>query len=279
MKKVDLKRKLSIRELQILQLNAMKVIHAFCENNAINYYMIGGTLLGAIRHKGFIPWDDDIDIAMMREDYDKFIDLFNKELDSSRFFLQNYDTDIDFQPALTRVCIKGTFLDLPFERHLNICKNAYIDIFPLDNVSDNKQQIEQQKRDLQIVDRLFDLKMGRVYRNGFLGYKFIIKRFLRFVMSIIPLKRLQRRRIAVMTRYKDVKTKCVSSTVSKYGFVKQIMPRTVYGTPQLYDFEDTKFYGAERASDYLTHLFGPNYMEIPPISERQQSYNVYLIDE
>ena len=69
-------KKISLRELQMMQLATMKEIHVFCATHQINYYIIGGTLLGAIRHKGFIPWDDDIDIAMMRKDYDRFVELF-----------------------------------------------------------------------------------------------------------------------------------------------------------------------------------------------------------
>lgn len=272
-------KKLSIRELQILQLDAMKTVHAFCVKHNIEYYMIGGTLLGAIRHKGFIPWDDDIDIAMMRKDYDRFVDTFIGEMDSDKYFLQNYETDIDFQPALSRLCIKGTLLDLPFERHLKLCKNTYIDIFPLDNVPDDDSLVYKMKKELSIVDKIFDLKMGRVYRNGFLGYKFIIKRGIRLFLSCISLKRLQKRRIEIMTKYKNENTTRVSSTVSKYGFSKQIMPREVYGKPHLYVFEDTKLYGVEKPEDYLTHLFGPSYMEIPPVSQRQQSYDVYLIDK
>ena len=117
---------ISLRELQMMQLATMKEIHAFCATHQINYYIIGGTLLGAIRHKGFIPWDDDIDIAMMRKDYDRFVELFAKEGNKEKYFLQNYSTEKNFQPALSRVCIKGTYMDVPAEHHIHICKNTYI---------------------------------------------------------------------------------------------------------------------------------------------------------
>lgn len=269
-------RLLDLRELQLLQLDAMKEIHSICNMNGIKYYMIGGTLLGAVRHKGFIPWDDDIDIAMLRQDYDKFVEVFSSQANQSKYFLQNYYTDCDIQPALSRVCIKGTILDLPFEYHLKNCKNTYVDIFPLDNVPDDDLMMTRQCEELSKIDKLFELKMARTYVNGFLSYKKILKRIIRFFLGVIPLRKLQNRRLQVMTKYKNENTQRVCSTVSKYGYMKQVMQKSIYGTPILYDFEDTKLYGPEHSDQYLLHLFGDNYMQVPPVGKRQETHDVYI---
>ena len=76
-----------LRKIQLLELNILKEIKRICEENQIKYFLIGGSLIGAIRHKGFIPWDDDIDIAMLREDFDKFVEIAPKII-SKEFFVQ-----------------------------------------------------------------------------------------------------------------------------------------------------------------------------------------------
>ena len=267
-------RKLSLRELQLLQLNAMKHIHQVCLKHNIKYYMIGGTLLGAVRHKGFIPWDDDIDIAMMREDYERFKQIFASEFDLSRFFLQHYDSDIDFRPAMLRVCIKNTIQDYPSEIHHKCCKNTYVDIFPLDNVPDSELERDTHIKELLNIDRLINIKLYHIYEQNSKLYVL----FKRIVSKLLfdPLKTLQKKRIKSMTKYKDVSTKCVASTVSKYGYRKQIMDRNIYGNPVLYDFEDTQLFGVEQVDVYLTQLFGKKYMEIPPENKREVPHDVYI---
>lgn len=272
-------KKISLRELQMMQLTTMKEIHVFCTTHHINYYIIGGTLLGAIRHNGFIPWDDDIDIAMMRKDYDRFVELFSKEGNKEKYFLQNYSSEKNFQPALSRVCIKDTYMDVPAEHHLNICKNTYIDVFPLDNVPDSLDERELQRKDLLNVDKMFERKLGRVYVPGFLGWKKIMKCIISASMFYIPYSKLQARRVLIMKRFSDSKTECVCSTVSQYGYNRQIMDRRIYGTPTLYRFEDTELYGPEKYDAYLTQLYGKNYMQIPPENKRVKPHDVYLTNE
>ena len=272
-------KKLQLRELQMMQLATMKEIHLFCQKHKINYYIIGGTLLGAIRHNGFIPWDDDIDIAMMRKDYDRFIKVYAEECDTTKYFLQNYSSEKNFQPALSRICIKGTYLEVPAERHLRICKNTYIDVFPLDSVPDDNEEREQQKSDIQKVDKLFERKLGRVYVSGFFGWKKIVKRFLSACMFNVSYSALQARRVQIMKRFSEVNTKCVCSTVSQYGYDRQVMDKSIYGTPTLYKFEDTELYGPEHYGEYLSHLYGKNYMQLPPENKRVKPHDVYLTNE
>ena len=271
-------RRLSLRELQLLQFHTMKLVHEVCVDEGINYYMIGGTLLGAIRHKGFIPWDDDIDIAMMRQDFDRFNEIFAENFDPSKFFLQSYYSDRDFRPAMMRVCIKNTIQDLKSEYHHRNCKNTYVDIFPLDNVPDSKSERVYHSKMLRLIDRFIDLKLYHIYEHN---SKFTIlnKKIVSIILSIIPLKLLQTARIKCMTLYKDQQTECVASTVSKYGYLKQVMSRDIYGTPQLYEFEDTHFYGVEQYDRYLQHLFGKDYMKVPPIEMREIPTDVYIKEE
>ena len=89
-----------LRKLQLVQLDILNVIDDFCVKNNIKYSIAYGTILGAVRHGGFIPWDDDLDICMLREDYDKFIELWK---DSDEYILQNHNTDRDFTQSFTKI--------------------------------------------------------------------------------------------------------------------------------------------------------------------------------
>ena len=270
-------RKLDLKELQSLQISVMKQIHDMCIAHKIKYYIIGGTLLGAVRHNGFIPWDDDIDIAMLRDDYENFAKLFYSNFKESDYFLQSYSTDVDFRPAMLRVCIKGTIHDVPSERHLKSCKNTYIDVFPLDNVPDSKIAQLLQFLLLRIVDRMITAKLYNIYEKNS-RLKVMAKITLAYILKVVPLTALQNARVSIMKWFNKVPTKNVCSTVSRYGYCKQILNRSIYGEPRLYQFEDTEFYGVERADCYLTHIYGRDYMNMPKKEARPSPCNVYVLN-
>lgn len=262
------------REVQLIQLELMKEVDAFCTTNNIQYYLIGGSCLGAIRHNGFIPWDDDIDIAMMRGDYERFISLAKEYFNNNKYFVQNYESDPWMIPALTRLCIKNTFVDIKSEAYHKNCKNTYIDVFPLDNVPNDAVLMKKHCNELYKIDRLMLLKQFHLYRNSIIEY--IIKKSVSIILSIIPVRFLQKQRVAIMSKYKNEDTNRVSSTTSRYGYKKQVMSREVYGTPVRHLFEGYMFCIPEKYDEYLRHLFGNSYMEIPPIESRVKPQSIYI---
>ena len=268
-------KKMEIKELQKLQLEIMKEIHEKCVQHNIKYYIIAGSLLGAVRHGGFIPWDDDIDIAMMREDYDKFMSLFPQIMDTNQLFLQHYGSDVDFRPALMRVCIKGTYLDFSCEAHWRYCKNTYIDIFPLDNVPDTDEEQVSQEIELKRLDKIIRAKLYRMHEENSTLTK-LVKKMRACLLAIYPLKKLQKDILSVMTKYNHSQTEKVCSMASHYSYKKQSMPRIIYGTPTLVKFEDTELYAPEKVTEYLVHLYGENFMQIPPEGKRDVPNDVYI---
>ncbi len=124
---------LSKAEMQQLELKILKHVIKFCEENNIKYFLYYGTLLGAIREKGFIPWDDDVDIAMPREDYDRFLKIYK---DSDRYISTHIDKDKDYYLPFAKVYDNHTYLD---ERSTQrIPMGVYIDIFPIDAFDNSK---------------------------------------------------------------------------------------------------------------------------------------------
>ncbi len=269
MKEIDL------RALQLIEFEAFKEIDRICKKHNIMYFMCYGTLIGAVRHKGFIPWDCDMDIVMMRKDYDKFAEVCSSEL-SHKYFLQNYHTDPGFLPALTRICINGTYLYDKYTEHLKFHKGAYIDIFPLDNSPDNEKLRKKHERNLLLIDILIFYKSCIIYSNGTLFLKEIGKKVLKFIMYPIPLKLLQNLRVKVMKEYNSKSTLNVCSTVGKYGYKKEIMDKKIFETPALLEFEGEKYHAPGKWDLCLRKLYG-DYMIPPPEKERKPEFVVYEI--
>ena len=119
-----------IKTIQENLLPIAKDFHNYCKKEKLNYYIIGGTFLGAIRHKGFIPWDDDIDIAMPRKDYEKFL----KDYPQKKYFILNYKTNPEYKYYISKLCSKDYIIKEKTGNEVNL----FIDIFPIDGTPNNK---------------------------------------------------------------------------------------------------------------------------------------------
>lgn len=126
-----------LRKIQLLQLEILKEVDRICRKHDIKYTLCGGSLLGAIRHKGFIPWDDDIDISMLRREYKKFLNICKQELDSDKYFVQTVDTDPEYRWIYGKIILNGTTYVRAGQESIKSHNGIFIDIFPRDGKFDN----------------------------------------------------------------------------------------------------------------------------------------------
>ena len=267
-------KKLAINEVQTMLLDLMKLVHEFMEENYLKYYLLGGSALGAIRHKGFIPWDDDIDIGMDRADYESFLE--KKPEFGVNYEIVNFSKKNNCDYALTRIYICNTYIDNPSIENTKLDKRLYLDIFPLDNVPDEKRKLKKFEKQVLRKKRLIQLIDARNYNNS--KFKYLIKRIISLFLRPFRWGMLSSFN-RLLKKYEKVDTQAICSLCSQYSFNRQVMLKRVYGVPTLHPFEDTNLYIPEDINSYLTTLFGNDYMLIPPIEKRKKGYDIYSIED
>lgn len=261
-------KKLSIKETQDILLSIMIDFDALCRKEHLNYYMIGGTMLGAFRHNGFIPWDDDIDVGMIRSEYEKFIKRsggLNK-----KYEVKNYRVANNCDYVITRIYMPGVYIDNPYNRFSKVDKRLYFDIFPLDYVPDEERRRKEQRDVIEKLKRKMALMDVKAYNHN--AVKTAVKYLVSCVLSI--------RRQSILTlldnemsKYDNTSHLC--SMASQYSYEKQVFDISVYGEPMEYYFEGHKFFGPKGAETYLSQLYGKDFMQLPPIEDRRSELIIY----
>jgi lipopolysaccharide cholinephosphotransferase len=264
-----------LKKLQQLQYETVVELDKICRDNGIKYYIISGTLLGAVRHGGFIPWDDDLDIAMMRGDYDKFNDIAEKLL-PEKYFLQNYRTDKFHCRPFTKIRINNTIFEESNISHLNCHKGVYIDIFPLDVVPESKFLRKLHKITLYCLDRAVMSKLKVLSVQNRTIFKIIMMWILYFIMYPFPRVWLGENLDRLMKKYNGSKSRFVSITLSSYGYDKQVLEQKIYGDPIDMLFNGYSLMAPEKWEKYLINLYD-DYMKPPPLNKRVSRHNIIEI--
>jgi len=255
-------------KLRKVEVEILKEIDRICVKNNIRYYLCGGTLLGAVRHKGFIPWDDDIDIIMPREDYNKFIGLcMNGEL-SDKYMLQNTDTEPEYHLPFTKIRKNNTLFDESGVKKLKIHKGIFVDIFPLDYSKKDKGFVYKFKDN--IVKNLIHVVSMRQ-----LGYEPVSSAC--NVLYYIT-KPLSVHKIIKISEFVSSCRKNGEYYVDYASYIectKETAPIDYYGEPIMLEFEGEKFPAPCKYDFILEKLYG-DYMKLPPEGERE-NHNAAVI--
>ncbi|MCI7589869.1 MAG: LicD family protein [Spirochaetia bacterium] len=274
MEKIDKKYLEDLRKLQLLELKIAKEIKRVCEKNNISYFLVGGTLLGAVRHQGFIPWDDDMDIGMLRSDYKKFIEVCSRDL-GDEFFLQTYQTDKAYGNFFAKIRLNQTHFTEYITSTISCHDGVFVDIFPYDFTS------ESEKERKKLISKINSLSNLYQYKKG---YKMWSKDLLH--MCYFYLCKFQGL-FKTLSQIEDDVDKLLSlfdyptypHVISYFDCTRQKEYISISDLNNLKDyiFEDTTFKGPLDAGVYLTAVYG-DYMELPPEENRYNRHDVVNLD-
>lgn len=273
-------KKEELRELQLKELILLDEVDRICKEQNMTYYLIAGTLLGAVRNKGFVPWDDDLDIAMPREDYNKLRDYFYKN-SSDVFFYEDQNTEKYHYCVHALLKVKNTIL---FHKRLSgldkklTHKGILLDIFPLDKAPKSEKLVNKQIKKINRIKKIFYYKECQIFEgNNFL--KIMFKKIRSLLFSCVSFKRLSNKLINIETKYNNDGGDYLVSMSSHYSYKKQMIPMDVYGVPQKILFEGKYYYAPNKIEEYLTRLYG-DYMKLPPEDKRYERLDdLTFIDE
>lgn len=261
-----------LKKLHEKQLNILKEFIKICNELKLRYYLIGGSAIGAVRHHGFIPWDDDIDVAMSRKDYEIFLEKAQKMLPQT-LFVQTMDTDKNYRNHFAKIRdSKTTFIE-EIVKKVDMNHGIYLDIFPIDGIGNTQEEALKNFHSYSVLNEIYYYKLGRLSKKGM---KNKIRNVYYFFKSL---------------KYKDIfqvenkiQKFCKNHNYDDYditatyfgGNEKEIFYKDVYGEGITAIFEGIDVVLPSKYDEYLTQIYG-KYMELPPKEERVAKH-CYILD-
>ncbi len=257
-------------ELQIKLTEMLRSFHELCEREGMRYYLLGGTALGAARHGGFIPWDDDIDVGMPRRDYEKLREM-SAELKIGSFCFE-FPEKKDFVYPFAKMYDRTTTL-IENTRY-KTKRGIYIDIFPLDGAGETREEAVSRFREIDKKTNLLSA-MTCAWREGRALYKNLATVAMKLVPEFILSSKKLKKELDGMASALDYDSSVYVANYFGNWHEKEISERAWFGTPTPYKFEDITVYGPENFDAYLTSLYGD--WRTPPPKEKQVTHHDYIL--
>lgn len=251
-----------LREVQLIQLELLKEVDRICKKCGIHYNVIAGTLLGAVRHQGYIPWDDDADVALLRSEYEKFRKACRTELDHEKFYFQDHRATKGYRWGYGKLRRKGTVFLRQNQEHMPYAQGVFIDIFPLDGVPDNYLLRSMHNFECFCLRKILWARVGKV------ADKSLFMRSWYYLLDKLPEQKVFAYYHKLIRRSNRAGGRMVRILMfptpnSEYGYY-----RCWYENSSPIKFEGVEFQGIKDYDSYLSFKFG-NYMELPPEDKRK----------
>ena len=263
-----------LRELQLAELEGLKFFDDFCRENGLTYYMCGGCLIGSVRTKSFVPWDDDIDVLMPRPDYEQFLKLYKEKNPSERFVLLDGSKETTYGNIFAVLMDTDHTLVKEYQQDMDMPHGIPLDIFPIDGLANGKISRMMQYV-WTMVYSLF--RSGIVPKNqgGLLsfGSKILLGIF-RGKGARYKIWKFAEKR---MSRYSFETSENVAELCAGFYFMKKVYPRSIYDGITEVEFEGRKYLAMKNYDEYLKIPFG-NYRELPPEEERVAHHDIIRLE-
>lgn len=263
---------IDLEKVHKIQMEIALEVKRICEKNNINYFIIAGTLLGAVRHRGFIPWDDDMDIGMLREDYERFLKVCKRDL-SNEYFLQTMDTDRNFGLPMAKLRREGTRFIEKNSEDVKMHNGIYIDIFPFDNSPNSRVKKQMQAVKTYVLKRSILAKNGYNFTLDSGVIKKVIYKIIKVFASLIPVYKQKQLLKRQMQKYNDEKTTDVVVIGGAYGYHKETIQRKWVSNLTTIKFEGIDLPCPSYYEDYLTYFYG-DYLTPPPEEKRDNRHGI-----
>ena len=263
-----------LRQLQLLETEILCDVVKVCDENGISYTLSCGTLLGAVRHKGFIPWDDDIDVEIPINDYRRFLELAQEAL-GDKYFVQNYMTEPNWNMAYTRIRRNNTTMMDPYHSSYRIHHGVWIDIFPLVPVNKGfglslKKKWLSLSNFVQIGQKVESHEAEFKKMLGPVGM-FMVRTF-----SKLPIKTRQRIQGRMLNKVFNAKPEKCEFRTYVWGNITKVLPKEIYEGGYIeVPFEGNSFKAPNDYKKYLEIIYG-DYMTPPPEDQRRGHGNIII---
>lgn len=262
----------TLRKLQLLELEVFKEFIQICAENDLTYFLYSGCAIGVERHTGFIPWDDDIDIAMPRADYEKIIQIYQTKY-TEKYRVLNNQVTIKFPFYNTQIVLKGTKNIPVIFKDLDLPMGVDIAIFPFDNVADEPSKRKKQVRAMFFWHKiriLRDISTPVIALDGW--KKVVVSLACKMVHGVLAMCCVSRNWINKQyyknaTKYNGQETKMITSFFETYPLLAAIERDELFPLQEK-QFEDIMVKVPNKNHEYLTRMYG-DYMQLPPVEKRR----------
>lgn len=263
------------QQVKLAQLDLMTELDRICKKHSLRYFMVGGTLIGAVRHNGFIPWDDDIDVGMLWEDYEKLREICAQELDPA-YWLHDWENDPNSPHPFYKLKIRGTHYREEIAGSSKMDDGIFIDIFPFDNAPEGTAAQKRQGMTLKLLRKIILVRCGFDLGKGSVPKK-LVYGALKLFSYLRPLTGWKKSFQKLRTRYNTGKSAYVVNMCGAYSYEKEKKPREMMEKVVEHVFESGSFSIPEDYDTYLRGCYG-DYMQLPPEEKRVGIHHVQHID-